>query len=319
MKKIFISGRIPKVAHEMLSKEFEVSMHDDITLLSKNEIIEGIKGKDALLCLLSDKIDKEIIESNPNLKIIANYGAGFDNIDIQTAKTLNIPVTNTPAVSTISTAELTIGLMLGIARRMVEGDKIMREGSFTGWSPLYHLGTELYGKTLGIIGMGNIGRAVAKRAKAFEMNIIYHNRSRLSPELEEEYGLKYVSFDELIESSDFISLNLSYNPTAKHLINEGALNKMKPSAYLINASRGPVVDEKSLLKALENKTIRGAALDVFEFEPKIVEGLEKLDNIIMTPHIGNATYEARGGMAEIAANNIIDALKGLEPRNRVNK
>lgn len=318
MKKIFISGRIPEIAHEMLSKEFEVSMHDDITLLSKDQIIEGIKGKDALLCLLSDKIDKEIIESNPNLKIIANYGAGFDNIDIETAKSLNIPVTNTPAVSTISTAELTIGLILGIARRMAEGDRIMREGSFTGWSPLYQLGTELYGKTLGIIGMGNIGKAIAKRAKAFDMNTIYNNRSKLAPEVEEEFGLKYVSKDELIEKSDFISLNLSYNPEAYHLFNEETFNRMKSTAYLINASRGPVVDEKALLNALENNIIRGAALDVFEFEPKIVKGLEKLDNILMTPHIGNATYEARGAMAEIAANNIIDALNEQEPRNRVN-
>ncbi len=319
MKEVFISGRIPKVAYEMLSKEFKVTMHDEISLLSKNEIMEGIKGKDALLCLLSDKIDKEIIESNPNLKVIANYGAGFDNIDIQTAKNLNIPVTNTPAVSTISTAELTIGLILGIARRMVEGDKIMRAGTFTGWSPLYHLGRELSGKTLGIIGMGNIGKAVAKRARAFDMNIIYNNRNRLSPEVESEYGLSYVSQEELIGQADFISLNLSYSPASKHLINEEVFNKMKPTAYLINASRGPVVDEKALLKVLENKRIGGAALDVFEFEPKIVEGLEKLDNIIMTPHIGNATFEARGAMAEIAANNIIDALKGLEPRNRVNK
>lgn len=319
MKEVFISGRIPKVAYEMLSKEFKVTMHDEISLLSKNEIMEGIKGKDALLCLLSDKIDKEIIESNPNLKVIANYGAGFDNIDIQTAKNLNIPVTNTPAVSTISTAELTIGLILGIARRMVEGDKIMRAGTFTGWSPLYHLGRELFGKTLGIIGMGNIGKAVAKRARAFDMNIIYNNRNRLSPEVESEYGLSYVSQEELIGQADFISLNLSYSTASKHLINEEAFNKMKPTAYLINASRGPVVDEKALLKVLENKRIGGAALDVFEFEPKIVEGLEKLDNIIMTPHIGNATFEARGAMAEIAANNIIDALNGLEPRNRVNK
>ncbi len=319
MKEVFISGRIPKVAYEMLSKEFKVTMHDEITLLTKEELIQGIKGKDALLCLLSDKIDQEIIESNPNLKVIANYGAGFDNIDIQTAKRLNIPVSNTPSVSTVSTAELTIGLMLGISRRMVEGDNIMREGRFTGWSPLYHLGTELLGKTLGIIGMGNIGKAVAKRAKAFEMNIIYNNRNQLPTEVEKEYGLTYVTQDEVFEKSDFISLNLSYNPQAHHLINEDVLKKMKPTAYLINASRGPVVDEKALLKALESNMIRGAALDVFEFEPKIVEGLEKLDNLIMTPHIGNATFEARGAMAEIAANNIIDALNGLEPRNRVNK
>ena len=319
MKKIFISGKIPQIAYETLSKDFDVTMHNDITLLSKDEIIKGIEGKDALLCLLSDKIDKEIIESNPNLKIIANYGAGFDNIDIKTASEYNIPVTNTPAVSTVSTAELTLGLMIGIARRMVEGDKIMRAGEFSGWAPLYQLGTELSGKTLGIIGMGNIGRAVAKRAKAFDMNIIYNNRNQLSSEIEAELGLTYVTQEEVIANSDFLSLHVSYSPALHHLINEDTLKKMKPTAYLINAARGPVIDEKALLKALQDKTIKAAALDVYEFEPAITEGLEKLDNLILTPHIGNATEEARSAMALIAANNIIDVFNGLNPRNQVNK
>lgn len=319
MKKIFISGKIPNVAYEMLSKEFDVSMHDDITLLSKEEIIKGIEGKDALLCLLSDNIDKEIIESNPNLKIIANYGAGFNNIDIETASKHKIHVTNTPLVSTIATAELTIGLMLSIARRMIEGDKITRAGEFTGWSPLYQLGVELSGKTLGIMGMGNIGKAVAKRAKAFDMDIIYYSRTKLDDDLEAEFGAKYVSLDELIESSDFLSLHSSYSDELHHLIDEDALNRMKDSAYLINAARGPMVDESALLKALENKTIKGAALDVYEFEPKITAGLEKLDNVVLMPHIGNATIEARTAMAEIAANNIIDVLNGKGPRNGVNK
>jgi len=318
MKKIFISGKIPIVAYEMLSKEFQVDMHNDITLLSKEEIIEGIKGKDALLCLLSDKIDKEIIESNPDLKVIANYGAGFNNIDVEIAKKHNIPVTNTPIVSTISTAELTIGLMIGIARRIVEGDKITRAGDFTGWSPLYHLGVELSSKTLGIVGMGNIGKAVAKRAKAFDMNIIYNSRTKLSEKNESEFGMKYVSMDELIESSDFITLHASYNPELHHLFNEDIFKRMKNTAYLINAARGPMVDELALLKALEDKVIKGAALDVYEFEPKITAGLEKLDNVILAPHIGNATIEARSSMAEIAANNIIDALHGREPRNKIN-
>lgn len=319
MNKIFISGKIPKIAYETLSKEFEVTMHDEISLLSKEEIIKGIEGKDALLCLLSDKIDRDIIESNPNLRIIANYGAGFDNIDIKTASEHNIPVTNTPGISTISTAELTISLMLGIARRIVEGDKITRAGQFSGWAPLYQLGTELAGKTLGIIGMGNIGRAVAKRAKAFDMNIIYNNRSQLSPEVEAEYGLTYVSQEEVITNSDFISLHVSYSPALHHLINEETLKRMKPTAYIINAARGPLIDEKALLKALQDKTIKGAALDVYEFEPAITKGLELLDNVILTPHIGNATEEARSGMAQIAANNIIDVFNGQEPRNKVNK
>ncbi len=318
MKKIFISSKIPKIAYDKLSKNYEVTMHDDISVLSKDEIIEGIKGKDALLCILSDKIDKDIIESNKELKIIANYGAGFDNIDIATASKYNIHVSNTPKISTISTAELTLALMLGIARRVVEGDKITRAGQFTGWAPLYQLGTELAGKTLGIIGMGNIGKAVAKRAKAFDMNIIYNNRSQLAKEVESELGVKFVSQEDLIENSDFISLNLSYNPSLHHLFNEGTFKKMRSNAFLINAARGPLIDEKALLEALKNKVIKGAALDVYEFEPSVTKGLEELDNIILTPHIGNATVEARSGMAEIAADNIIDALSGLRPRNKVN-
>lgn len=318
MKKVFISGKIPEIAYKKLSEKYEVSMHDDITLLSKDEIIKGIQGADALLCLLSDKIDKEVIESNKNLKVIANYGAGFDNIDIKTAREYGIPVTNTPLVSTISTAELTIGLMLGISRRMVEGDAIVRAGKFTGWSPLYQLGYELKGKTLGIIGMGNIGKAVAKRARAFEMNIIYYNRSRLSTEKEEELGVTYVEQEDLIRESDYISLHVSYSPELHHFFNKDTFARMKPSAFLINAARGKCINEKDLLEALENKVIKGAALDVYEFEPAITEGLEKLDNIIMTPHIGNATVEARTAMAEIAADNIIDVLSGKEARNKVN-
>lgn len=318
MKKIFISGMIPQVAYDTLSKEFDVSMHNNLNLLSKEEIIEGLSGKDALLCSLSDKIDREIIESNPHLKIIANYGAGFDNIDIEAATENNILVTNTPNVSTVSTAELTMSLILGIARKIVEGDKIMREGKFSGWAPLYQLGTELSNKTLGIIGMGNIGKAVAKRAKAFDMNIIYYNRTPLDPLVEKELDCKYVSLDEIITNSDFLTLHLSYNPSLHHLINEETLNKMKPTSYLINAARGQLVDEKALLRALKSKKIMGAALDVFEFEPSITKGLEELDNIILTPHIGNATVEARNSMAIVAANNIIEALNGIKPKNVIN-
>lgn len=317
-KKVFISGLIPNNAYDLLSKEFEVTMHDNISLLSKEEIIRGLEGKDALLCLLSDSIDKDIIDSNPNLKIIANYGAGFNNIDVKTATSKKIPVTNTPVVSTTSTAELTLALMLAIARRVVEGDKITRAGEFTGWAPLYHLGVELSGKNLGIIGMGNIGKAVAKRAKAFDMNIIYYDAYRMDEKLEKELGYEYMPLEKLIEQSDFLSLHLNYNPSLHHMIGEKELENMKSSAYLINAARGPLVDEGSLLKALENKTIAGAGLDVYEYEPKITAGLEKLDNVVLTPHIGNATIEARGAMAELAANNIITVLKNEKPKNCVN-
>lgn len=318
-QKVFISGKIPRLAYDLLTQEFDVTMHDDLRLLSKQEIIDGLAGKDALLCLLSDSIDKEIIESNKNLKVIANYGAGFNNIDIAAAGQRGIQVTNTPGVSTDATADLVMGLVIAIARRLVEGDKETRAGRFTGWAPLYHLGVEVTGKTLGIIGMGNIGQGVARRAHGFDMKIIYNTRTRLPEQKEKELGLTYMSLEEVIKNSDFLSLNLSYNPATHHMISAKELASMKPTAYLINAARGPLVDEQTLLEALQNKEIAGAALDVYEFEPQVTKGLEKLDNVILSPHIGNATVETRDAMAEIAAKNIIAVLNGQEALTCVNK
>lgn len=318
-QKVFISGKIPTVAYEMLSKEFDVTMHDDLRLLTKEEIIDGVKNSDALLSLLSDNIDADIIAAAPNLKIIANYGAGFNNIDLKAASARKIPVTNTPAVSTDATAELTFGLLLAIARRIVEGDKVTRSGNFTGWAPLYYLGTEVTGKTLGVIGMGNIGRAVAKRAKGFDMRVIYYDKIRQSAEVENALGIEYMSTEEVIKNADFLTLHANYSPELHHLIGEKELAMMKPSAYLISAARGQMVDEKALLKALQNKIIKGAALDVYEFEPAITPGLEKLDNIILCPHLGNATVETRDAMAKIAAQNIISVLNGQKPQTCVNQ
>lgn len=318
-QKVFISGKIPRLAYDLLAKEFDVTMHDDLRLLSKQEIIDGLAGKDALLCLLSDSIDQEIIESNKNLKVIANYGAGFNNIDIAAAGQRGIQVTNTPGVSTDATADLVMGLIIAIARRLVEGDKETRAGRFTGWAPLYHLGVEVTGKTLGIVGMGNIGQAVARRARGFDMKIIYNTRTRLPEQKEKELGLTYMSREDVIKNSDFLSLNLSYSPATHHMITAQELASMKPTAYLINAARGPLVDEQALLEALQNKVIAGAALDVYEFEPKVTKGLEKLDNVILSPHIGNATVETRDAMAEIAAKNIIAVLNGQEALTCVNK
>lgn len=317
MKNIFITGRIPEIAFTKLSERYNVTMNNTDRPLSKAQIIEGIKDKDGVLCILSDKIDRDIIESNPSLKIIANYGAGFDNIDLAAAKEKNIMVSNTPLVSTISTAELTFALMLGIARRISEGDKLMRSGNFSGWSPMFHLGVELKGKKLGIIGMGNIGKQVARIAMGFQMEVIYHNRTRLSEFEERELSVKYRNLDELLKESDIVTLHLSYNNSLRHYIGKEQLSMMKKSSYLINAARGPLVNENVLLEVLRDNKIAGAALDVFEFEPKITKGLETLDNVLITPHIGNATIEARTAMAEVAAENIIDALEGNVPQNLV--
>lgn len=317
-KKVFISGKIPDIAVEMLSQDFEVTMHNDLRLLSKEEIIAGLAGKDALLPLLSDSVDADVIRSNPALKVIANFGAGYNNIDVSEATARGIPVTNTPAVSTDATADLTIGLMLAIARRIVEGDKTTRSGKFTGWAPLFHLGVEVSGKTLGIIGMGNIGKAVAKRARAFNMPIIYHSRTRQSAQVEAELGLQYRSLEEVISQADFLSFHLSYHPSLRHMIGSEQLKRMKKTAFLINAARGPVIDEAALAEALKNKVIAGAALDVYEFEPKVTAELLPLDNVILCPHLGNATVETRDAMAKIAAENIIAVLQGGKPLNCVN-
>lgn len=317
MKNIFISGIIPEIAFKKLSEKHNVKINRTGKSLSKEELIDGIKGQDALLCILSDKIDREVIESNPNLRIIANYGAGFDNIDLAAARENGIIVTNTPIVSTVSTAELTFALILGITRRISEGERIMRSDGFSGWAPMFHLGTELKSKKIGIIGMGNIGKNVAKIANGFQMEVLYFNRSRMSEFEEKEYSTKYRSLEDLMKESDIVTLHLSYHKSLHHFIGEEQFKLMKKSSYLINAARGPLVDEKALLKSLKSKDIAGAALDVFEFEPKLTKGLELLDNVLLTPHIGNATIEARTEMSSLAAENILDALEGLTPKNIV--
>lgn len=316
--KVLVSGRIPQVALEMLRRQCDVTMHDDIRLISKDEMTAKIKDKDALLCLLSDNVDASVINAAPRLKVIANYGAGFNNIDVQCATARKIPVTNTPAVSTDATADLTIGLIIAIARRLVEGDKLTRAGKFTGWAPLFHLGVEVSGKTLGIFGMGHIGQAVAKRARGFDMRVIYNSRHQLPPDKEKELGATYVSWPELLKQADFLSLHASYGPSLHHIINAETLAAMKRTAFLISAARGAMVDEAALLTALREKRIAGAALDVYEFEPQVTPGLAELDNVILSPHLGNATVETRAAMAEIAARNILQALAGERPINCVN-
>lgn len=280
--------------------------------------MEMLKGQDALLCPLSDKIDKDIIDAGNSLKIIANYGAGFDNIDIDYAREKGIVVTNAPApASAVSTAELAFGLMLAAARKIVSGDKVTRAGEFYGWRPTFYLGSQLKGTTLGIIGLGNIGKNLAKRARAFEMKVIYYSRTR-KEDFEKEFGLEYMDKDDVIKSSDFLSLHTAYVPELHHMISKKELEMMKKSAILINASRGPIVDEEALADALIENKIAGAALDVYEDEPRVNKKLVDLDNVILAPHLGNATFEARLEMGENARDNLIDFKDGKSPKNKVN-
>ena len=316
--KLLITSNIPEKIYDQLDKNFDISYHDSNVPLSKEEIIEMIKGQDALLCPLSDKIDKEVIDAGDNLKIIANYGAGFDNIDIDYAREKGIVVTNAPApASAVSTAELAFGLMLAAARKIVSGDKVTKAGEFYGWRPTFYLGSQLKGKTLGIIGLGNIGKNLAKRARAFEMKVVYYSRTR-KEDFEKEFDIEYLDRDEVIRFADFLSLHTAFVPDLRHMISKKELEMMKKSAILINASRGPIVDEDALADALIENVIAGAALDVYEFEPRVNDKLMDLDNVILAPHLGNATFEARLEMGENAKDNLIDFKNGKNPKNKVN-
>ncbi|MCF2143036.1 MAG: D-glycerate dehydrogenase [Candidatus Heimdallarchaeota archaeon] len=318
--KVFLTRKIPKAALELLPENVELTANEENRVLTKEEIIEGVKGKDGLICLLTDKIDEEVIEAaGEQLKIIANYAVGYNNIDVEAATKRKIPVTNTPGVLTETTADLAFGLLMAIGRRIVESDKFTRAGKFKGWGPLLQLGTDIHGKTLGIIGCGRIGSAVARRAKkGFNMKVLYYNNKR-NEKLEEELGVEYAPFEELLEKADYVSLHVPLTEKTKHMISEKEFKKMKKTAYLINTSRGAVVNEKELLKALKRKEIAGAALDVYEKEPEITKGLEKMDNVILTAHIGSATKETRTKMGEIAIKNLLQGLRGEKPDNCINK
>ncbi|WP_419792246.1 2-hydroxyacid dehydrogenase family protein [Staphylococcus chromogenes] len=317
MKKIFVAGPIPEVGLNLLKEHFEVEMYEGKGIISQDELKKCVKDAFGLVSLLSTNVDKEVIDSGEQLAFIANYGAGFNNVDIDYAKSKGIEVSNTPKASTNATAELTMGILLAVARRIPEGDQLMRHEGFDGWAPLFFRGREVSGKTIGIIGLGEIGSAVARRAKGFDMNILYTGPHR-KEDKEQALDASYVDLETLLKESDFITINAAYNASMEHMIDAEQLKLMKSTAYLINASRGPIVHEKALLEALQNKTIEGAALDVYEFEPEITEGLKSLDNVVITPHIGNATFEARDMMAEIVANNLIKKAQGETPDYIVN-
>src|SRR3989344_8868450 len=319
MPKIFITRKIPELAEKMLrEKGYEVEVSQKGDALTHDELIFALQAKpyDAVLCLLTDKIDDEVLAAAPSAKIFANYAVGFDNIDVAAAKARNVLVSNTPGGATNAVAEHAMALMLATSRRLVEADKFARAGKYQNWSPMLMLGQELRGKTLGIIGLGRIGSRVAEIAHhGFNMNLIYSDIVR-NEAVEEATGIHFHPILEtLLRESDFISLHVPLTDQTRHLLNKERLAEMKASAVLVNTSRGPVVDENALVEALKNKTIRGAALDVFEFEPKLADGLAELDNVILTPHIASATDTARSEMSRLAAENILAALDDKVPPN----
>ncbi|MGX7204847.1 2-hydroxyacid dehydrogenase family protein [Enterococcus pingfangensis] len=306
MSQIYLSAKLPELGTKLLTDAaLDYAVYAGDQLITKEELIKNVASCEVLICPLSTLVDREVIDAAPKLKLIANFGAGFNNIDTAYAKEKNIYVTNTPKVSTNATAELTAGLIIALSRRIVEGDRLMHGQGFDGWAPLFFLGHELKDKTLGIIGMGQIGQALAQMMTAFGMNIIYNQRQQLTPELEKKLQATFCSQTELIQQADILSLHAPLTTETHHLLTSETFEQMKDSALLINAARGPLLDETALLQALKNRQIAGAALDVYEFEPEVVAGLKALDTVILTPHIGNASVEARDDMAAIVAKNAI--------------
>ena len=320
MAKIFITHKIPEVGVKMLKdKGHIVELRDKSELLPKSELLKilGEGNYDGVLCLLTDQIDADVFVASPTTKIFANYAVGFDNIALAEAKKRGIVITNTPGASTESVAEHTIALMLALTCRIVEGDNFVRAGKYQGWDPMLFWGIDLQGKTLGILGAGRIGAEVAKKmALGFGMKIIYNDVVR-NENLEKEINAEFKSVEEALQQADVISLHTPLLPETKHLINAERLALMKKTAYLINTSRGPVIDEIALVNALKKGIIKGAALDVFENEPILATGLKDLPNVVLTPHIASATTETRNDMAKKAAENLIAFFDGKKPLNEI--
>ena len=318
MKKVYVTRMLPESALRRLDGEVEWSVNPHDRVLERGELLAAVGDVDGLLSLLTDTIDAELFDAAPKLKVVANYAVGFNNIDVKEATRRGILVTNTPGVLTETTADLTWALLMCIARRIVEGDKFMRAGKYVGWAPMLLLGSDVYGKTLGIVGIGQIGQSVARRAMGFDMNILYHDKWELPPVAEHLLHADDVSLEELLQGSDFVTLHVPLIPETHHLIGKEQLEMMKQDAYLINASRGPVVDEVALVEALSSGVIKGAALDVFEDEPAMKPGLAELDNVVVVPHLGSASIETRTAMADLAVSNLLDFFAGKQPPAPVN-
>ena len=316
---VFVTRELPEKAMEVLRSapeigELRVNPHDRV--VTREELLDGVKWCDALLSLLTESIDAEVMDTQPSLKVIANYAVGFNNVDVDAANERKIPVSNTPGVLTETTADLAWTLLMSVARCIVPADQFMRAGNYKGWAPLLYLGQDIFGKTLGIVGLGRIGYAMAKRAQGFDMRVLYSDVEEKA--YASEGGAEFVDLDTLLNESDFVTLHPFLDDETNHLMNEERLRMMKSTAYLINASRGPVIDEKALAKALHEGWIAGAGLDVFEREPEMEPDLADMENVVVVPHIASATVETRTKMGLIAADNVLAALRGDRPPTIVN-
>ncbi|MFQ5596937.1 MAG: 2-hydroxyacid dehydrogenase [Nitrospiria bacterium] len=314
---IFLTRTLHEKIMNELSERFDLRYERSDRSLEKDAIKKGLRDSEGLISMLSDPIDREVIEAGNRLKIIANYAVGYNNIDLLAAKERSIAVTNTPGVLTETTADLSWALLTAVARRIPEADRWVRDGKWQGWAPTELLGHDIHNKTLGIIGMGRIGQAVARRAGGFSMRVIYTSRTRRS-DIETSLGIHCVSLDELLRTSDFVSLHLPLTDASTHLIDRRAFQKMKTGAFLINTARGPIVDENALVDALMDGDIAGAGLDVYENEPEITQKLLRMDNVVALPHIGSASHETRVAMGKRVLENLIALFSNRRPPNMVN-
>ena len=312
---VTVTNVFPQVALDKLSSECDLKINR--TSLTKEELKQKISGSDAVISYLTDRIDQDIIDRGTKLKIIANYGAGFNNIDVTYASERGIWVTNTPNVLHETTADLTWAMILGAARRIIPADRYTRESKFQGWGAQLFLGGDVYEKTLGIIGLGEIGRSVARRALGFNMRTLYHQRNRLPKEEEKKLNVEYATFEKILRESDFLTLHVPLTEETEYMIGNDEIALMKKTAYLIHTARGKVIDDYALVAALREGRLAGAALDVYEDEPELTEGMRELDNLMILPHIGSASFETRDKMALLVADNILDALEGKTPRSLV--
>jgi lactate dehydrogenase-like 2-hydroxyacid dehydrogenase len=310
---------LPQPAIDLLKEHCDVEINPDDRVLSRGELLEKVKRRDAVLCLLTDTISDEVFAAaGPQCKLFANYAVGFNNVDIEAATKRGVMVSNTPDVLTDATADLAWTLLFSVARRVVESDRFLRDGKFQGWGPMLLLGRDITGKTLGVIGTGRIGGNFAKKAKGFDLKILYNDVAP-NPQFEAETGGIFVDKETLLKTADFISVHVPLLPTTRHLISTNEFKLMKPTAILINTSRGPVVDEKALVQALQTKEIWGAGLDVFESEPAVEPGLLECENAVLLPHVASATIDTRTNMGLIAVRNILAAMQGEVPPTLVNK
>jgi len=317
-ERVYVSRPLPAPATEpLVAAGLVVDQQGEDRPATREELLEGSAGASGVLSMLTDRIDGELLDTAPRLRVVANLAVGFDNMDVPAATERGVVLTNTPGVLTDATADLAFTLLLAAARRVGEGERLVRSGSWTVWGPTQLLGRAVAGTTLGIVGMGAIGSAVAERARGFGMSVVYFNRRR-APEAEQRTGARYVPFDELLATSDFVSLHAPLNDDSRHLLDAAALARMKSTAVLVNTARGPLVDEAALVAALRSGTIAAAGLDVYEAEPVLAPGLTELDNVVLLPHIGSATTATRAAMVELACANIVAVLRGDPPPTPLN-